>query len=114
MRYSAGQDLQDQSVSIVYLHIFIRIDKGDENVDVAVHLLGHPLCVPGQGTIVGKSVHALGGCGGLSMKGVFDFCHRLFYDLSQSACLTQIKNCSFSVSVEFRILEALDISSPWG
>ena len=50
MRYSAGQDLQDQSVSIVYLHIFIHIDKGDENVDVAVHLLGHPLCVLGQGT----------------------------------------------------------------
>ena len=46
------------AVTIHGLPSRIRIDKGGENVDVAMHLLTHPMRGPGRGTvIVGKSTH---------------------------------------------------------
>lgn len=51
-------DLFREAVTTYGLPSRICIDKGGENVDVAMHLLTHPLRGPGRGTgIVGKSVH---------------------------------------------------------
>lgn len=47
-----------EAVSIYGLSSRIRVDKGGENVDVAMYLLEHPLRGPGRSSvIVGKSVH---------------------------------------------------------
>jgi len=51
-------DLFREAVTTYGLPSRIRIDKGGENVDVAMYLLSHPLRGPGRNTvIVGKSVH---------------------------------------------------------
>ena len=49
-------DMFREAVATYGLPSRIRIDKGGENVDVAMHLLTHPLHGPGRGTVIVNSI----------------------------------------------------------
>ena len=83
-------DLFKEAVSTYGLPSRIRIDKGGENVDVALHLLTHLLRGPGRGTVIaGKSVHnqRIDRLWRDVFEGVLGFYHGLFHHLESIGML---------------------------
>ena len=82
----------------------IRIDKGGENVDVAMYLLMHPLRGPGRSTvIVGRvcTIKGLNVCGEMCMKELSISTIVCFITWNLLVCLILAMNSTFSASTLF-------------
>jgi len=107
-------DLFRKAVTTYGLPSRIHIDKGGENVDVAMYLLTHPCLGLDETQLLLVKVYttnALRGCGGMSTKGSLGSIMGYFTTWNQLACLTQTMTCTSSVFILYIFLESTGISS---
>ena len=95
-------ELFREAVTIYGLPSRIRIDKGGENVDVAMYLPTHPLCGPGRSTvIVGKSVRESKGCGEMCIQEYSISTMASSATWNQFICSTLTMPCTFFVYISY-------------
>ena len=95
-------ELFREAVTIYGLRSRIRIDKGGENVDVAMYLLTHPLRGPGRSTVIVVCItRESKGCGEMCIQEYSISTMASSATCNQFICSTLTMPCTFFVYISY-------------